>query len=138
MVNWVGASSTAGVRVSGTGPTSDGVGMIASIQPAPIDLSTLRYAVFDAAAVVTGGQGVFDFRLVASTSTASYMVTAQPGLATYTVDLRTPLECFDTTVSALVSCSAFNYTNITEVMFGDVWFLSSSVDIDLRSLRFTN
>ena len=88
--------------------------------------------------MVTGGQGVFDFRLVASTSTASYMVTAQPGLATYTVDLRTPLECFDTTVSALVSCSAFNYTNITEVMFGDVWFLSSSVDIDLRSLRFTN
>ena len=118
-------------------PTEAPEAIACAITGEPVDLTGYHDVQFQAK-VTTIGTSVFAFALRDATSAeVMYFPTAMGISTTYTLPLASPDRCYDP-AGQVVSCGGFDYTQVAEVTFGDCWFASSTLKIDLEvtSLAF--
>jgi hypothetical protein len=79
---------------------------------------------------------VFAFALHDVTSAeVMYFPIATGTSTTYTLPLAGPERCYDP-AGRVVSCGGFDYSQVAEVTFGDCWFASSTLKLDLEVTSF--
>jgi hypothetical protein len=102
-----------------------------------VDLTGYRDVQFQAD-VTTTGTSVFAFALRdVKSAEVMYFPTATGISTTYTLPLASPDRCYNA-AGQVVACGGFDYSQVSEVTFGDCWFASSTLKIDLEvtSLAF--
>jgi hypothetical protein len=135
--SWIGAPFTNTMHFMTVPPTNCPEAMVCAITGEPVDLTSYRDVHFQASAT-TIGTSVFAFALRDVTSAeVMYFPTATGTSTTYTLPLASPERCYDS-AGRVVSCGGFDYSQVAEVTFGDCWFASSTLKIDLEvtSLAF--
>ncbi|HJX63328.1 MAG TPA: hypothetical protein VJ860_05175 [Polyangia bacterium] len=135
--SWVGAPFANTMHFVTVPPTEAPEAIACAITGEPVDLTGYHDVQFQAK-VTTIGTSVFAFALRDATSAeVMYFPTATGISTTYTLPLASPDRCYDG-AGRVVLCGGFDYSQVAEVTFGDCWFASSTLKIDLEvtSLAF--